>query len=162
MSDFFVKQWNWLADNIWFASSSFLGIIIIVLALIFIYDVFIQKEKAILHNFPIVGHLRYMMMTIGPELRQYWVANDKEEQPFNRSERDWIYASAEDGNNTFGFGTSEVIYTIGYPIIKNAGLPLPDEKAFRPKPDPTLLPCLKVMGEIHNRARKYRPKSIVY
>jgi len=149
---------QWIMDNIWIAAIIFIALLVFA---IYIYDVYIQKNKAILHNFPVLGHLRDLLMKVGPELRQYWVANDKEEQPFNRSERDWIYASATNGNNTFGFGTSEIIYSIGYPIIKNAGLPFPDEKAYIPKPDPTLLPCLKVMGEFHNRDRKYRPKSIV-
>ncbi|MDD0851830.1 FMN-binding glutamate synthase family protein [Halobacteriovorax sp. GB3] len=129
--------------------------------LLFIHDVFIQKKYAILHNFPIVGHLRYLLTMVGPEMRQYWVANDKEEQPFNRSEREWIYSSAENKNSTFGFGTSEVIYSIGYPIIKNAGIPYPSEKAFYLKDNKTGIPCLKVMGEFNNREKKFRPKSII-
>ncbi len=129
--------------------------------LIFIYDVFIQKHSPILHNFPVLGHLRYFLIEIGPELRQYIVANDKEEAPFNRSEREWIYRSAEKKNNTFGFGTSELIYGIGYPIIKNAAIPFPEEKAFKPKNDETLIPCLKVIGSAHKREKPYRPKSII-
>ncbi len=74
----------------------------LILLTVFIYDVFIQKKYPILHNFPIIGHLRHLFILVGPELRQYWVANDKEEQPFNRSERDWIYTSAKGENNTFG------------------------------------------------------------
>ncbi|EQC50257.1 glutamate synthase domain protein [Bacteriovorax sp. BSW11_IV] len=135
--------------------------ILAVFALIFLYDVFIQKKRAIIHNFPIVGHLRYLLMLIGPELRQYWVANDKEEQPFNRSERDWIYSSANNENNTFGFGTSEIIYSVGYPIIKNAGIPFPEQKAFKLKEDPTRIPCLKTLGEFNKRAKAYRPSSII-
>jgi glutamate synthase (ferredoxin) len=101
------------------------------------------------------------MMMIGPELRQYWVANDKEEQPFNRSERDWIHQSAINGNNTFGFGTSEIIYTIGYPIIKNAGIPFDSSKAYKLDSDPTAIPCLKVIGEYNKRKKPYHPKSII-
>lgn len=150
--------WNWISENPYLGGGA---IILLVLVLLFIHDVFIQKKYAILHNFPIVGHLRYLLTMVGPEMRQYWVANDKEEQPFNRSEREWIYASANDGNNTFGFGTSELIYNIGYPIIKNAGIPLADEKAFKLKEDPTAIPCLKVMGERHDRKKKFRPRSII-
>ncbi len=148
----------------WFEANPYLGsglIVIGILGLIFIHDVFIQKKYAILHNFPVVGHLRYLMMMVGPEMRQYWVANDKEEQPFNRSEREWIYSSADNENNNFGFGTSEVIYTIGYPIIKNAGIPLASDKAYKQKEDPTAIPCLKVMGESHGRKKKFRPRSII-
>ena len=64
------------------------------LLIVIIYDLF-QKEHAILRNFPLLGHFRYWIEMIGPELRQYIVANDKEEMPFNRSERSWIYATAK-------------------------------------------------------------------
>ena len=60
-----------------------------------------QKEHAILRNFPLLGHLRYLAEIIGPEIRQYWVTNDKEEMPFNRAERSWIYATAKKQKNTF-------------------------------------------------------------
>ncbi|MCB0388765.1 MAG: FMN-binding glutamate synthase family protein, partial [Winogradskyella sp.] len=78
--------------------------ILIVLALVAIRDVFIQKKHTISHNFPIIGHFRYMLEKIGPELRQYLVANNREELPFNRIERSWIYASAKKQNNYEGFG----------------------------------------------------------
>jgi glutamate synthase (ferredoxin) len=120
-----------------------------------------QPGQAIRHNFPVVGNLRYLMERIGPELRQYWVSNDKEELPFNRSERSWIYASAKAQSNTFGFGTSEQIYGIGYPIIKHAVFPFPDDEAVHPFGDKTAIPCMKVMGASHGRARPYRPTSIV-
>ncbi|RMG13257.1 MAG: FMN-binding glutamate synthase family protein [Deltaproteobacteria bacterium] len=131
-----------------------------VLCLVALYDV-LQRRHTILHNFPIVGHLRYWLETIGPELRQYWVAGDKEEQPFNRDERAWVYASAKGENNTFGFGTTELLYGIGYPIIKHAAFPFPESQAFHPEGDPTAIPCLKILGETHDRQRAFRPRSIV-
>ncbi|MCA9265477.1 MAG: FMN-binding glutamate synthase family protein [Planctomycetales bacterium] len=134
--------------------------IILFLIAVTIYDV-LQRRHAILHNFPIVGHLRYYLETIGPELRQYWVANDKEEMPFNRDERSWIYASAKGQNNTFGFGTTEQLYGAGYPIIKHATFPFPEWQAVAVGGDPTAVPSLKIMGERHNRRRPYRPQSII-
>jgi glutamate synthase (ferredoxin) len=133
----------------------------ICLALILIHDVFIQRRHAIVHNFPVVGHLRYLLEKIGPELRQYWVANDKEERPFNRSERRWVYSSAKGQNNNFGFGTDEQIYSTGYPILKQAGFPVTDDKAQTFGEDPTAIPCAKRMGEVNDRARPYRPASII-
>ena len=41
----------------------------------------------------------------GPELRQYWFLHDKEERPFDRTQRDWVYQTAKGVQNTFGFGT---------------------------------------------------------
>ena len=137
-----------------------IGLLAAVVALA-IRDIWIQRAHAIQHNFPVVGHLRYLMERIGPELRQYWVSNDKEELPFNRSERSWIYASAKNQNNTFGFGTSEQIYSIGYPVIKHATFPFPDDEATHPWDDATAIPCTKVMGESHGRKRPFHPRSIV-
>ena len=134
-----------------------LGLLIVVV--VAIYDVFVQKRHTILHNFPVVGHFRYLLELVGPELRQYWVANDKEELPFNRSERGWIYASAKGENNASGFGTSEQIYSVGYPILKHAAFPCA-EKAFAGT-DPSYLPCLRVIGAAHGRRRPYRPQSVV-
>ena len=128
--------------------------------LIAVWDVFIQRKHAILHNFPVIGHARYLLEMIGPELRQYWVANDKEELPFNRSERTWVYASAKNENNNFGFGTSENLYTVGYPIIKHATFPYhsSETSVFA---DLSSIPCAKVMGETHGRKRPFRPTSII-
>ena len=129
--------------------------------LVAIYDVLIQKKHTIRHNFPVVGHIRYWLERIGPEMRQYWVANDKEEMPFNRDERSWIYASAKGENNNFGFGTTEQQYSIGYPIIKHAAFPFPERKAKHCSDDKTYIPCLKVMGETHERSRPYQPQSVI-
>lgn len=131
------------------------------LALLFVRDVFLQRRHAIQHNFPVVGHLRYLLENIGPELRQYWVANDKEERPFNRTSRAWVYASAKGQDNTFGFGTSEEISGLGYPVLKHAVFPFPDDRATVLDDDPSLVPCLKVMGEVNGRKRPWRPMSIV-
>ena len=131
-----------------------------VLILIGLRDI-LQNRSSIKHNFPIVGNLRYLLEMIGPELRQYWVANDKEEMPFNRSERSWVYATSKKQNNNFGFGTSELLYGAGYPIIKHKTFTFPEEKAYKFKNDPTLIPSMKVMGKRHNRKRPYQPTSII-
>jgi len=133
---------------------------LLILLLIFIYDVF-QKKHAILRNFPIIGHFRYLIELIGPELRQYIVADDKEEMPFNRSERSWLYATSKKQKNTFGFGTTEQIYEIGYPIIKHSTFPLPEKNIKYYSEDHTLIPCSKIIGKNHQREKPYRPKSIV-
>src|SRR6476646_4100739 len=68
------------------------------------YDL-LQRRHAILRNFPVVGHLRYLLELFGPELRQYIVTSNDEERPFSRDQRRWVYASAKLQNNYFGFGT---------------------------------------------------------
>ena len=80
----------------------------------------LQREHALLRNFPLVGHARYLLEAIGPELRQYLVAGNNEERPFTRDQRRWVYASAKKENNYFGFGTdNDIEYTAGYPVIKH-------------------------------------------
>ena len=69
-----------------------------------IYDV-AQRQHAILRTFPIIGHFRYLLEAVGPELRQYIVTDNNEERPFSRDQRRWIYASAKRENNYFGFGS---------------------------------------------------------
>ncbi|GGH43758.1 glutamate synthase [Mangrovimonas yunxiaonensis] len=146
---------------------SFLGSIswwmwvIIVLFLVALRDVFVQKSHTISHNFPIVGHLRYILESIGPEMRQYFVANNREELPFNRIERGWIYASAKHENNYEGFGTDRDIYAHQHIFINNAMMPFKIDKNHPNATDKTFLPCAKVMGVHNNRKRPYRPASVI-
>ena len=79
-----------------------------------------QRRHALLRNFPVLGHARYLIEAVGPELRQYIVAANDEERPFTRDQRRWVYASAKKENNYFGFGTdNDLEYTVGYPVIKH-------------------------------------------
>ena len=74
------------------------------LILVALYDL-VQRKHAILRNFPVIGHLRYLLESVGPELRQYIVTSNQEERPFSRDQRRWVYASSKLQNNYFGFGT---------------------------------------------------------
>lgn len=130
------------------------------LLLVFIHDM-VQKKHAILRNFPVVGHLRYLLEKIGPELRQYWVANDKEEMPFTRAERSWVYATSKKQNNNFGFGSSELMYDTGYPILKHSAFPTRDKYDAHGNLLTSSMPCAKLIGSGHNRKKSYRPESIV-
>ena len=117
--------------------------ITIFLAFLFLHDIF-QKKHSVTRNFPIIGHFRYLFESIGPELRQYWVANDKEEMPFTRSERSWVYATSKKQNNNFGFGTSEQLYEAGYPILKHSTFPY---KNIRQNNNDYEIPCAKFIGK---------------
>ena len=114
-----------------------------------------------MRNFPVVGHLRYLMEKIGPELRQYWVANDKEEMPFTRAERTWVYATSKKQNNNFGFGSSELMYETGYPVLKHSAFPTRDKYDADGNLLTSSMPCAKLIGAVHNRKNPYRPQSIV-
>ncbi|WBB80717.1 FMN-binding glutamate synthase family protein [Micromonospora sp. WMMD882] len=122
----------------------------------------LQRDHALLRNFPVLGHARYLLESIGPELRQYIVAGNDEERPFTRDQRRWVYASAKRENNYFGFGTdNDIEHTSGYPIIKHRTF----GRAVPPS-SPTAghdvwLPCAKVLGGARGRKGAFRPDSVV-
>ncbi|WP_452220965.1 FMN-binding glutamate synthase family protein [Lacinutrix salivirga] len=134
--------------------------IIIILVVVAIRDV-LQRKHTISHNYPIVGHLRYWFESIGPEIRQYFIANNREELPFNRIERGWVYASAKGENNYEGFGTDRDIYAHQHIFINNAMLPFKVEDDHVNAKDKYFLPCAKVIGAHNKRRRPYRPASII-
>ncbi len=134
--------------------------VFVVLVLVAIRDV-LQPKHSISHNFPIVGHLRFVLEKIGPELRQYLVANNREELPFNRIERGWIYASAKHENNYEGFGTDRDIYAHQHIFINNAMMPYKIGKDHPNVKDHCFLPCAKVMGVYNKRKKPYRPASVI-
>lgn len=145
---------------------SFLGTItwwmwlLIGLMILAIRDI-IQPKHTISHNYPIIGHIRYLLEIIGPELRQYLVANNREELPFNRIERGWIYASAKRENNYEGFGTDRDIYAHHHIFINNAMMPFKLGKDHPNSMDNSFLPCAKVMGAYNKRKKLYRPASVI-
>lgn len=135
------------------------GWALIVLLLIAVYDIFINRSHTILHNFPVLGHFRYLLESIGPELRQYIVANNREELPFNRSQRAWIYSSSKKENNYQGFGSDQDFYSPGHIFIKPDMMPFEIPKDSPNQIDKTFLPSAKVIGS--NRRRPFRPYSVI-
>ena len=127
-----------------------------------VYDIF-QRKHAILRNFPIVGHFRYWLEAVGPELRQYIVTDNDEERPFSRDQRRWIYASSKRANNYFGFGTDNHLDDgRDYIIIKQSGLPLRTPHSGEEGYDEMHpLPAAKVLGGFRGRAKAFRPPSVV-
>ena len=123
------------------------------------YDL-LQRKHAILRNFPVIGHFRYLLEAVGPELRQYIVTDNDDERPFSRDQRRWVYASAKRQNNYFGFGTdNDFDVTPNYLILKQSAFPL--ESEFHDGGGSYELPCAKVLGAERERARAFRPNSIV-
>jgi glutamate synthase domain-containing protein 2 len=122
-----------------------------------------QRRHAILRNFPVVGHLRFLLEKVGPELRQYIVTDNNEERPFSRDERSWVYASSKRENNNFGFGTDNDLESArNYVIIKHAAFPVAPRAGEPDRPDLSVtLPAAKVLGASHRRPRAFRPLSAV-
>jgi len=138
------------------------AVVAVVLVGVVVYDL-TQRQHAILRTFPIVGHFRYWLEAVGPELRQYIVTDNNEERPFSRDQRRWIYASAKRQNNYFGFGSdNEMELQPNYLIIKHDTFPLGSYHPGDPEFDPEFrIPCAKMMGGARGRARAFRPTSII-
>lgn len=102
-----------------------LGVVIVVTGL---YDL-IQKEHAILRNFPVIGHFRYLFEGIGPEIRQYFVEADIDGKPLNRNQRTYIYARAKQDNSAHPFGSEHDMQKENFEWAKHSIYPagMPDK-----------------------------------
>lgn len=83
----------------------FLTVALLMLNLLNVAYLFVQRRHTLLRNFGILGQARYFMESIGPELRQYFFANDTEERPFNRAERAEVYRKSRGIDSTGAFGS---------------------------------------------------------
>jgi glutamate synthase domain-containing protein 2 len=86
------------------------------------YDI-TQKRRAILRNFPVLGHLRYLLESIRPEIGQYFIESDLSGRPFNRRERSVVYQRAKMVRDTVAFGTQMDIHAEGYEWIEHSMFP---------------------------------------
>ncbi|WP_394342871.1 FMN-binding glutamate synthase family protein [Paenirhodobacter populi] len=87
-----------------------------------IYDM-MQKHHSILRNYPILGHLRFMFEEIRPEIRQYLIESDDDEEPFSRDERTLVYQRAKGIESARPFGTRMRVYDSGYQWITHSVRP---------------------------------------
>lgn len=116
-----------------------------------------QKKHTILRNLPVIGHLRFWFEKFGPELRQYIVASNRDEFPFNRSERQWIYASAKgDKDIERGFGSDKDFSHPNHFFIKPALIPGKTSETIEPLYQ---IRPKKIIGA--NRRKPFHPESCV-
>jgi glutamate synthase domain-containing protein 2 len=121
----------------------------------------LQRRHAILRNFPVVGHARFLLEAVGPELRQYIVAGNDEERPFSRDQRRWVYASSKLENNYFGFGTdNDLEHSSGNVIVHHRTFGRRKPTYGEPGQE-AWLPCAKVLGGARGRRHAFRPRSVV-
>ncbi|MDP1602294.1 MAG: FMN-binding glutamate synthase family protein [Legionella sp.] len=92
-----------------------------------------QKSHAVLRNYPVIGHFRYFSEYLGVFFRQYFFANDREELPFNRADRSWIYQASKDIDTTVGFGSTRPLHQVGTVYFVSAPFPpLASEATIKP------------------------------
>lgn len=91
-----------------------------------------QQHHSILRNYPVSGHLRFLMEYIRPEIRQYFLESDEENLPFSRNQRAMVYTRAKRQNDKRGFGTIKSVYGSDTEWIGHSAAPKKaDPKTFR-------------------------------
>ncbi len=98
---------------------SAIGIFIIVLGL---YDI-TQKKHAILRNFPVIGHMRFLFEMIAPELHQYFIESDTNGKPIGRNIRTYVYTRSKLQKETHPFGTELEVEDENYKWMKHSIYP---------------------------------------
>ncbi len=116
-----------LINLIIFSTGTILGLIIVGAIVIFFIRDTTQKKHAILRNYPIIGRLRYFFETQGKYFRQYFFASDRDEMPFNRATRSWIYKNAKNKGGIVGFGSTYDLREPGAFIFVSAAFPILEE-----------------------------------
>ena len=96
--------------------------IVLFLFLVGVSDV-LQKKQAIRRNFPVIGHGRYLLESIRPEIMQYFVETDTEGRPINRIFRSLVYQRAKSVTDTTPFGTQMDVYNAGYEWMEHSMYP---------------------------------------
>lgn len=110
----------------------FISGLIIAVIVMYIVDVR-QTAHAVRRNYPVVGRFRYLFETLGEFFRQYFFAMDREELPFNRAERSWVYRAAKDIDNTVPFGSTRSLAPAGTVIFANTAFPTLDCESMPPE-----------------------------
>ncbi len=110
-----------------------IGSLALWLVIAFIRDI-TQTRQAIRRNYPVIGRFRYIFERLGGFFRQYFFAMDREELPFNRAQRSWIYRAAKDLDNTVAFGSSKDNHSPGSVLFVNCPYPTLGENAVRANP----------------------------
>ncbi|HUN67475.1 MAG TPA: FMN-binding glutamate synthase family protein, partial [Burkholderiales bacterium] len=84
----------------------------------FIRDI-TQKKHGVLRNYPVIGRLRYFFEELGEYFRQYFFAGDRDEMPFNRATRGWVYRLAKNEGGVIGFGSTYDLHQSGALVFVN-------------------------------------------
>lgn len=92
------------------------------LGLLGTYDVF-QRRHSILRNYPVLGHMRFLFEGVRPEIRQYLIESDADEEPFSRDQRSLVYQRAKGVEDKRPFGSRRRVYDAGYEWLTHSAVP---------------------------------------
>ena len=124
---------NWFSDLMVLIIGLALLTAIVVIAVVYVIDVS-QTSHAIRRNYPVIGRFRYLFETMGEFLRQYFFAMDREELPFNRAQRSWVYRSAKNVDSTVPFGSTRSMSETGAVLFVNYPFPTLEDESSPPEP----------------------------
>ncbi|HBC55167.1 MAG TPA: FMN-binding glutamate synthase family protein, partial [Alphaproteobacteria bacterium] len=110
-----------------------IGVGLLVAAILFALDI-TQTRSAVRRNYPLIGRFRYLFEHLGTFFRQYFYAADREEMPFNREQRSWIYRAAKNLDNTASFGSTQDIHKPGTVLFANSAFPVLERDALPTTP----------------------------
>ena len=99
-----------------------IGVGVVVVAVLYVIDVR-QTQHAVRRSYPVIGRFRYLFEHLGEFFRQYFFAMDREELPFNRAERSWVYRAAKGVDTTVAFGSTRDLRFPGTVFFVNCPYP---------------------------------------
>lgn len=105
-----------------------LGVTVLAVLYMYLADT-TQTKHAIRRNYPVVGRFRYVFEHMGEFFRQYFFAQDREELPFNRAQRSWVYRAAKNVDSTIAFGSTRPLNQPGDVLFLNCLFPTLTEDA---------------------------------
>ncbi|MFQ5348724.1 MAG: FMN-binding glutamate synthase family protein [Rhodothalassiaceae bacterium] len=111
----------------------FIGLAALVLVVLYVVDR-TQTTHAIRRNYPVIGRMRYVLEDLGKFLRQYMFAADREEMPFNRAQRSYVYQAAKNLGTTRAFGSTRDIRPAGTVLFVNCPFPTLEADAVETSP----------------------------
>ncbi|MGX5175155.1 FMN-binding glutamate synthase family protein [Aliikangiella sp. IMCC44653] len=97
-------------------------LLLVTIVILYISDR-LQTRHALKRNYPVIGRFRYLFEHLGEFFRQYFFAMDREELPFNRAQRSWVYRAAKNIDNTVAFGSTRDIRKVGNILFVNCAYP---------------------------------------
>ncbi|MEA2250574.1 MAG: hypothetical protein QOG70_816 [Solirubrobacteraceae bacterium] len=103
------------------------AVVLLVLVAVGVHDL-IQRHHSILRNYPLVGHMRFALEAIRPELQQYFIERNYDGRPFDRDTRTAIYERAKGVKDEQAFGTERDVYELGYEWLLHSTAPLDPSK----------------------------------
>ena len=93
-----------------------------------------QTRQAIRRNYPVIGRFRYFFEHLGEFFRQYFFALDREELPFNRAQRTWVYRASKNEDSTIAFGSTQPQNIPGEFVFLNGLFPPLDSEVIKNRP----------------------------